>query len=205
MKANKLTIIRLIGIVILIGTTLVIALQDEPGGNGLSNQGSISYSSNASAVAGEAADWKVYSDPEWGFSLKYPSEYNISPTNTKRGDQFVRATVVQISNPKDRGEFIPTFSVSVERQPFEYQGKIYSDVGEYARVVYTDTSPSPTFTAYDVGSLPAVKVSDIPVEFEGSPSSEVVFVIKDNVVFNIQASLAYPEFRKIASTFEFAK
>ncbi|MEK9174883.1 MAG: PsbP-related protein [Patescibacteria group bacterium] len=156
----------------------------------------------------ETADWKVYRNDEWGFSIKYPKDFIIDILDTKKSEEFTFASLVQILNPKDKGEFVPAFQVGVGRQPYRFNGKVYGNIKDYLDDLFSDSAdpfrPKETVSVSSVnGNLEALMVSTKDEIL--SYKNNVIYVMKDGYVYSILASDAYPEFKKIANSFKFTK
>ncbi len=88
------------------------------------------------------SDWKTYTDPSTGFSMKYPPQYSIDahvpqPLTADDGPPMYgwgTRTLLQIYNPASTstGEFtIGPVQVTLQKQPITASGKIYHTIAEY--------------------------------------------------------------------------
>lgn len=150
-------------------------------------------------VADETADWKVYTDIKWGFSFKYPENYRLNSYPLEKTDNFIDATLIQISNPeiKEPGQVL---LMNVIKQPFEVSGKIYNTIEEFVKN-YSKTSNLKTVY---LGSDKFVEIKSVNTEM-GRIELRSLFAFKDSYVFQILVSLKDENYSKIADSFRFTK
>ncbi len=78
-------------------------------------------------VKNETADWKTYTNSEYGFEIKYPPGTEIILNNPI--DDFTSASLLYIYYTNDVLE--ESLAVNTIRQPYSVDGKIYNNIDEF--------------------------------------------------------------------------
>lgn len=153
----------------------------------------------------EMVGWKTYRNDIWGISLKYPSSYNLGDYKLKKGGEFASAIIVQITNPKERGEFAPNFQIQIFHQPYRYHGRIFDNIIDFVNDVYLDKKGEPQFDQIKLGQYEALKTSRTYDEYFGSWSTTTTYIyfMRDKDVFLVNYDNRDPYFKEMTTTMLF--
>lgn len=155
-------------------------------------------------VKDETADWKTYTNTEYGFEVKYPKESKIVPNNPT--DYFVIANLLQIyytaDAPNERSEFFPELVVTVIKQPFSVDKKIYNNIDDFAKN-WTKNKTIKSKSIITLGSKTGLKISGTYNDNDPTTSgffNEILVMLSNSNVISIDYA---DKFSGIASTFKF--
>lgn len=142
----------------------------------------------------ETQDWQTYKNDEYGFSLKYPSNYVIRNTDTKMGADLL----FFYKSPYDSNSMssVPMVTISVEN-------KLDLDIDSWYKKMNKDSIFSGTVKHIQVNGIGCLK-------YEGSigeSTGTIIYIPHSNMVFSFASSnnSNIDGFTEIYSTFAFTK
>lgn len=165
----------------------------------------------------EMADWKTYKNEEYGFELKYPTNYLIDKYNTSRAGVSQVSSILAINEPFAPGACKAgcpsSFSVNVHRPQLVNEGKIYKDIYEYVQDSYRLNSESGqviydklVFKEIFVNGIKGVVVSGIVgSDLRTNSFNAEYFMVDGSVISVLYRPLDHKPFKEILSTFKFTK
>ena len=153
----------------------------------------------------KTANWNTYKSDEWEVEIKYPSSYNFRNYAPKKSDNFFNTTLVTLHNPKDDGEYIPTFMISIMRQPITHNGPIYTSSMEAAQKLFEGYGDNAVIKSTRIDNYESAEVTfDCKKVGVGCADKEYI-VVKDGYIYSIMWDLTYSEFSLVTKSFKFTK
>ena len=137
------------------------------------------------------ADWKTYTNAQYGFELQYPEQYSLASQSFEP-----RVKVMAIYDPAEKtAEFGSYFLVSVQKSNLEQA------VSDFKKNLSSAQLPIKGGSAVMFAGLPAYRIDYVSM---GLPTRSIL-VAHGSETFDIQWTLDRPYFDQILSTFRFTK
>ncbi len=153
-------------------------------------------------------NWKMYQNNEFGFSIKYPSQYYVNQLQEPTVTMWGRRKYLGIFDPKDSSTYefhvIPA-RVNIARQPLIYNGQVYHSVEEYIQSGFAEGGDSRSAgELVTVQGMRAVHFRfrhAIPSQ-EDAPHEQYLF-IKNDLIYEVDLKTNDPYREEILQSFRF--
>ncbi len=152
---------------------------------------------SSSVLPDETAGWKTYTNTEWGFSISYPSTYQIDDNHFKKERPYYKnlVTIVPVPNTS----FGPSLSISVVNDFGEYNPRYVTDLRDYVGTAYSSSRYE--ITPVNIGDNNGYQIDDV-----SDPSIQPRHIIlrdQSGVIYDLFLPADSADLNMAVSTFRF--